>query len=197
MDKTGTKLWALYPWQQNNEAYRRTTNSIARYSECEKELVGGVYVLTLPGEAIKLPPGCLHWTFTVRSGSLFGSTFAAGEGAVIAAEILKHDILTDGVTSLSHMQPFLQCLHAAVIARMKDWRIALGTLCDINSSHFNGKKREKVMLDIIKKIRLCLSQELSEPCQRCKKMVGTHFPLSLGLSGTKAKAQHGHPGRGG
>ncbi|KAH6251338.1 hypothetical protein HBI40_253380, partial [Parastagonospora nodorum] len=155
-------LWSLYPYYPNQAAYERTANSSARYSACEKELVGGLYALTYPGQGLVFR--CLHATWTVRGGSLFGTTVAVAENAVMAAEILWSDVLAGKVTSTSDMEPFLKSLHAAAVAGMEDfWQQALSKLCNLELRHFSEKKLPKTMLDLVGQIRLQLIQGLTGP----------------------------------
>jgi hypothetical protein len=183
MDDRQIKLWVLYPWHPNTAAFKKTSNSSARYPACEKELVGGCFALTLPGEGLKLPPGCLHATFTIRGGSLLGSTFSVAEGVAVCAEILKIDALMGNMTSQDHLTPFIQSLHAAVVAELEvTWRTALEQLCDISSSQFRDKKRDKDVAALVRRIRLHLSTKITESCQHCEKSIGEHFPLTLSPS---------------
>jgi hypothetical protein len=186
MDHQQIKLWSLYPYHPNKTAYERTATSSARYPACEKELVGGLYALTYPGQGLVFR--CLHATWTIRGGSLFGTTIPIAEGAVTAAEILWSDVLTGKVTSASDMEPFLKSLHAAAVAGMEDfWQQALNKLCNLELRHFSEKKLQKTMLDLVEQIRLRLIQRLTGVCQRCDRTWEMHLPFTLKLRGTESR----------
>jgi hypothetical protein len=180
MDHQQIKLWSLYPYHPNKTAYGSTANSGARYPACEKELVGGPYALAFPGQGLVFR--CLHATWTIRGGSLFGTTVAVAENAVMAAEILWSDVLAGKVTSTSDMEPFLKSLRAAAVAGMEHlWQQALSKLCNLELKHFSEKKLQKTTLDLMEQIRLLLDQRLTEVCQQCDKMWEMHIPFTLKL----------------
>jgi hypothetical protein len=182
MDHQQIKLWSLYPYHPNQTAYDRTANSGARYPACEKELVGGLYALTFPGQGLIFR--CLHATWTIRGGSLFGTTVAVAENAVMAAEILWSDVLAGKVTSTSDMEPFLKSLRAAAVAGREDfWQQALSKLCNLELKHFSEQKLQKTILDLMEQIRLLLIQRLTEVCQECDRTWEMHIPFTLRLRG--------------
>jgi hypothetical protein len=186
MDHQQIKLWVLYPYYPNKAAYEKTANSGSRYPACEKELVGGLYALTYPGQGLVFR--CLHATLTLRGGSLFGTTVAVAENAVMAAEILLSDVLAGKVTSISDMDPFLKSLHAAAVAGMEDfWQQALSKLCDLDLKHFTDKKLPQILLDLVEKTRLQLIQRLTGVCQQCNKTWEMHLPFTLKLKGTESR----------
>ncbi|KAH8704318.1 hypothetical protein GQ44DRAFT_831595 [Phaeosphaeriaceae sp. PMI808] len=123
----GNGQHAGYPPDYNNQlVYKRMSNKTWKYSECEKELTDGRAALTMPRELLVIPPGWLHLTVTIIPGCLFGSTFAVAEGVVPAAEILNLDLLTYKINSLDELGPFLQSLHAAIVADYEEqWLKAL------------------------------------------------------------------------
>jgi hypothetical protein len=185
MDHQQIKLWSLYPYHPNKTAYERTATSSARYPACEKELVGGLYALTYPGQGLVFR--CLHATWTIRGGSLFGTTIAVAESAVMAAEILWSDVLAGKVTSTSDMDPFLKSLHAAAVAGMEDfWQQALSKLCNLKLRHFSEKNLQKTMLDLVEQIRLQLLPRLTGVCQQCDNTWKMHLPFTLKLRGIES-----------
>jgi hypothetical protein len=179
MDHKQIKLWALYPYYPNRTTYNRTASGSARYDACEKHLVGGVYAITYPGQGLVF--SCLHATWTIRGGSLFGVTLAVAENAVLAADILLSDILAGKVTKSNDIQAFLQSLHACVVAGMDSSWQALDKLCDLELGHFK-KAPERSILVLLNKILLLL-KSLRESCNKCCKKWELHFPFSLKLEG--------------
>jgi hypothetical protein len=178
MDHQQIKLWLLYPYHPNKTAYEKTVLSSARYPACEKELVGGLYALTYPGQGLVFR--CLHATWTIRGGSLFGVTVPIAEGAVMAAEILYSDVLAGMVTSTSDMEPFLKSLHAAAVADVEDlWQQALSKLCNLEWRSFSEKRLQKTMLDLVEQTRLQLLGKLTGVCRQCDKTWEMHLPFSL------------------
>ncbi|KAH8732081.1 hypothetical protein GQ44DRAFT_767119 [Phaeosphaeriaceae sp. PMI808] len=186
MDNTQVKLWALYPPDPKNRTlYERESNISRQYSRCEKELAGGRAALTMPTEAIVIPPGWLHATATLVPGCLMGSTFSVAEGVFPTAQILKHDILTKRTTSLDDLRPFLQSLHAAVLADHKEaWLKAIGILCSLRYDQVSNKGG-KGMHSLVKAIRGLLNEKLQDICPGCSCEIGSHFPLFWGASKRK------------
>ncbi|KAI5362611.1 hypothetical protein J4E82_011681, partial [Alternaria postmessia] len=92
MDNHQMKLWVLYPAQGNRHVFEKESAVGQRFARCEKALINGRFVVTLPGEIIILPPGWLYATLTINRGVLFGSTMTVAEGVSAAAQSYKHDV---------------------------------------------------------------------------------------------------------
>jgi hypothetical protein len=185
MDHSQIKFWSLYPYHPNKTVYERTANSSARYPSCEEELTDGLYALTYPGQGLVFK--CLHATWTICGGSLFGVNVAIAECAVMAAEILRSDLLTGKATSIGDMEPFLKSLHAALVASMEDaWQQALGTLCDLTLGHFREKKFQTRIRSLIGKTQLLLCQRLTEVCGKCDKAWEMHVPFVFRVGVTES-----------
>jgi hypothetical protein len=178
MDHCQIKFWSLYPYYPNKAVYERTANHSARYPICEEHLVGGVYALTYPGQGLVF--SCLHATWTLRGGSLFGINLAVAECAVMAADILLSDLITGKVTSTISMEPFLKSLHAAIVADMREsYQNALGKFCNVQFELLRRRKLSSKIQDLVEKMRLQLSQRKTEDCQQCGKTWDMHFPFPL------------------
>lgn len=176
MDHSQTKFWSLYPYHLNKAAYGKSANSSTRYTQCEKHLMGGLYALTYPGQGLVF--SCLNATLTLCGGSLFGINVAVAECAIMAAEILRSDLLTGTATSTADVEPFLKSLHAALVADMEDsWQRALLTICSIELKHFRKQKFQMKTSSLVEKVRLQLCQRMPEVCQKCGRQWKMHFPF--------------------
>jgi hypothetical protein len=117
MDDRQIKLWMLYSYKRNKAAFNATKDSPNQFAACEEQFRGH-YVITFPGDAIYLPPGCIHTTHTILAGALFGSTFATAVGAADAASILRQDVLRHQVSLSSGSDAYIRSLAAAISHNM-------------------------------------------------------------------------------
>ena len=184
MDNTQSKLWMFYPGSSNREVFEKESSISEKYARCEETLTGGCYVVTLPGEGIVMPPGCIHATLTITPGVLFGSTVMVAEGVFDAAQSFQHDVMTDEVDSFNDLKPLVCSLQEAFLAQYEDlWRKALGLCCGLSVDDLNKDNQGKSTIkDLIEKLRYRLNQKEYLPCTSCKVELLEHFPFNMNMA---------------
>jgi hypothetical protein len=152
-----------------------------RFAKCESELTDGRFVVTVPGEALILYPGCLHATLTIQRGVLFGSTLAVAEGVSAAAQSYKHDVDINEIQSFHDVEPLVGSLHQAVKEELdRKWRKVLSYLCSSNLPKFRNNLGKSEIERLIDTIRSILSKKEHPACEHCKVDLQEHFPFNIG-----------------
>lgn len=86
------KLWALYPLTPHNLAqFSALHKSNAAFIELQGNLEGGEFCLQTEYQAIYLPPGCIHGTYTLQGGLTPGIGFTTVECLEPAANMWDLD----------------------------------------------------------------------------------------------------------
>ncbi|PZD27992.1 hypothetical protein A1F96_06272 [Pyrenophora tritici-repentis] len=197
MDDTQVKLWVLYPGLRNRAEFERESGVQQQYAQCEKSLVDGHFVVTLPGEGIVLPPGWLHATLTINPGVLFGSTLSVAEGVVDAAQILKHDMHAKSLDSFNDFKPLVQSLQAAVMAGHENqWQKALTFLCELNVKQIRKRQGDTEVKNLADTIKSLLKTKIHSPCTNCEVELWKHFPLNLSSAPPKETSKRHRPVQG-
>ncbi|KAI1818983.1 hypothetical protein F4861DRAFT_544401 [Xylaria intraflava] len=86
------KLWALYPLtEQNRQALGPVYGSKNMFLDLVGKLEGGDFCIQTEGEAIYLPPGCIHSTVTIRGGLTLGLLFETPVSVYLAGVVFDLD----------------------------------------------------------------------------------------------------------
>ncbi|ETS87458.1 hypothetical protein PFICI_01286 [Pestalotiopsis fici W106-1] len=82
------KLWATYPLtDENRRLYAKECAQNDIFIRLHDKLERGVFLITTDGVAIKLPPGCLHATLTLRGGVVPGFEYTTASCLGVSAAV--------------------------------------------------------------------------------------------------------------
>ncbi|KAJ8133138.1 hypothetical protein O1611_g488 [Lasiodiplodia mahajangana] len=82
------KLWALYPpTKQNYKRFKDVYSSHTMFVDLQNHLEGGKFCIQTEEQALYLPPGCIHSTYTLSGGFTLGTTFTTSACLDIAASV--------------------------------------------------------------------------------------------------------------
>ncbi|KAI0097731.1 hypothetical protein GGR51DRAFT_540097 [Nemania sp. FL0031] len=159
------KLWALYPLTSYNlEHFSAAHRSDAAFIELQGELEGGEFCIQTEDQAIYLPPGCIHSTYTLRGGLTPGIEFSTVECLEPTAQIW--DLNSKGLRLCGNdCYPFLEAIIMGLRSRESNQRErALDLLC------LRYKKVSRLKPMILSKVK----QALPKTCPKCGELWAKH-----------------------
>ncbi|KAH7114116.1 hypothetical protein EDB81DRAFT_921206 [Dactylonectria macrodidyma] len=164
--KNGIKLWGFYPpTKQNLELYRQHRVSDSIFIQHHNEFQGGKFCVQQHGEAMYIPPGYLHITYTVKGGILPGTQYLTQDCLSVASHLLEIDRSTCGLSD-GDCQPLLETIYLNLQSNEpSNQNEAMEVFCEWTSK---DKKFKQSKLSIHKTVKDKL-RSMGLNCTRCKK----------------------------
>jgi hypothetical protein len=131
---TDWKIWVFFPPSEHNlkllQTAAKSTGKLYRHYE---ELQDGTCAVLGPWQAIYLPTGYLHATYSLKGSMTIGTTWSSAEALVSTTDGLVEELYPDAqvpVTCRSDVVYFIRCLVQAFHLRQyAACRSAMGQIC--------------------------------------------------------------------
>ncbi|KAH9905205.1 hypothetical protein F4778DRAFT_729069 [Xylariomycetidae sp. FL2044] len=159
------KLWALYPLTPYNlERFSTARGSDVAFIQLQGQLEGGKFCVQTEDQAIYLPPGCVHSTFTLQGGLTPGIEFSTVECLEPAAKMLDLNLKGLGLCGNDYY-PLLEAIIMGLRSERQDQQEkAMEVLCP------KYRKVRTVNPGILPKVK----RQLPKYCSKCNALWGKH-----------------------